>query len=129
MTGTLPLDVLTTRLQTQPPGEPRIGVAGMARRIWAEGGIGAFWRGYVAAVILSSNPAINYTVFDSVKAAMERAVRRRGRRTRPGVPLLSALELFVAGAVAKAVATIITYPLIRAKVLLMACAKKNQQHN
>ena len=63
--------------------------------------------------MLCINPAITYTVFEQLKARWL-ARRRGGKRARS----LSTAEAFWIGAFAKAVATVVTYPYIRAKVLL-----------
>ena len=76
------------------------------------------WKGLVPALLLCTNPAIHYTVYDVCKAHL---VRYKRTRTKPAAPsqVLSVTEAFLVGLVAKFVATILTYPLIRAKILLM----------
>jgi len=76
------------------------------------------WKGLVPALLLCTNPAIHYTVYDVCKAHV---VRYKRTRTKPAAPsqVLSVTEAFLVGLVAKFVATILTYPLIRAKILLM----------
>jgi solute carrier family 25 (peroxisomal adenine nucleotide transporter), member 17 len=73
-----------------------------------------FWRGLWPALLLCSNPAIHYTVYDAVKA---RYISRRGAgRTSD----LTMYEAFLLGWIAKFISTIATYPLIAAKSKLMA---------
>ena len=73
-----------------------------------------FWKGIIPSLLLCSNPAIHYTVFDVIKAQVLKA------RSSPN---LSMPQAFLLGIVAKFVATIATYPLIRAKVMLMVTTR------
>lgn len=120
---------------------PRQSFAAVAGELYREGGgIGRFWRGFAPSLILTCNPAINYTAFDLLKALW---LRRRDAAAAsvigPGGPgsggmgaagasgtarrgtggFLNPLEAFLVAAAAKSLATVITYPLIRAKVVLM----------
>ncbi|KAL3944325.1 MAG: hypothetical protein SGBAC_001618 [Bacillariaceae sp.] len=74
------------------------------------------WKGLVPALLLCSNPSIHYTTFDLTKA------RILARRKQEGYKL-SMLESFLIGLFSKFVATILTYPLIRAKVILMVTSE------
>lgn len=76
----------------------------------------SLWKGLTPALLLCSNPSINYTVFDIAK---NQILSKRHRTT----PSLSMPEAFVVGLFAKFVATIATYPLIRAKVILMVTSE------
>ncbi|CAN0448376.1 unnamed protein product, partial [Hapterophycus canaliculatus] len=114
-------------------------VASVTGDLYREGGgIGRFWRGFIPSLILTCNPAINYTAFDMLKALWLRrrrpdpsaaaaaaaaaaasagvAANARGGGA-PG--FLNPLEAFLVAAAAKSLATLVTYPLIRAKVVLM----------
>jgi hypothetical protein len=75
--------------------------------------LSSLWKGLTPSLLLCSNPAIHYTSFDLVKAYM----LQRHRHTAKTQLTLS--EAFVSGLLAKFIATMATYPLIRAKVLLM----------
>eukprot|EP01052_Picozoa_sp_SAG31_P020811 SAG31_NODE_1581_length_7834_cov_11.737298_5_plen_90_part_00 len=51
-TAVMPLDVISTRIQTQLEGTKQVrSIVGVAREIWAEGGAVAFYRGLPAAVL------------------------------------------------------------------------------
>jgi adenine nucleotide transporter 17 len=69
-------------------------------------------RSYYAALgpslFLSVNPGLQYAIFDQVKNFMT--------KKRPG-KALAAMEAFVLGAFSKCVATMVTYPAIRGKVI------------
>ena len=100
----------------------------MVMQIYAEGGVAAFWQGYPAAANVSLfHAGLNHALIDFFKTRLEQRVQGT-RQARPGAPLLNALELFFAGAMAKVIATLFTYPLIRAKVVMMACDKEDKGH-
>ncbi len=130
------MDVVVTRLQVAPsgPGQQRPTFREMVRVIWEEGrhrnGNGAggkaayeqlfwrlarFWHGLLPALILTINPAINYATFDLLKAVvpLPPGKKRHGPR-----------EMFAIGMLSKFCATLVTYPLIRAKVMMMADTKR-----
>jgi hypothetical protein len=79
----------------------------------------SLWKGLTPALLLCSNPSINYTVFDIAKT---RLLARRQKSINSG---LSMPEAFLLGLFAKFVATIATYPLIRAKVILVVTSEKS----
>jgi hypothetical protein len=90
----------------------------ISKEIYAENGIFSFWKGFIPSLVLVSNPSINFTVFDRLKLQLQRLRMKKTGAKR--LASLSALEAFVLAAVAKAIATIVTYPVIRAKVLMQA---------
>jgi hypothetical protein len=94
----------------------------------------SLWNGLLPALMLCTNPAIQYTLYDTLKAAW--LVRRRYRgqsgqflrhQQEPVLSdnpkrrqhSLSMPEAFACGVISKFIATMITYPLIRCKVMLM----------
>lgn len=113
--STMPLEVLSTRLQAGTMQDE--GLSAMTRRILKEEGLAGLFKGYWFNVILCINPAIQNTVFDQVKAATLNAKSGGDRAVKA---VLSPLEAFLLGALAKAVATVITYPLVRLKTILQA---------
>lgn len=76
------------------------------------------WSGIRPSLLLCSNPSIHFTVFDSMKDVILKHKTDMNARLTMG-------EAFCIGLVAKFAATIATYPLIRAKVMLMVAKKKN----
>jgi hypothetical protein len=76
------------------------------------------WKGLIPALLLCSNPSIHYTTYDVLKNRLLSRSYNRGNGTR-----LSMSQSFVLGLVSKFVATIVTYPLIRAKVILMVTSE------
>ena len=77
----------------------------------------SLWNGLLPAILLCSNPAIQYTMYDTVKSSL--LVHRQQNRAQSGTSSLSMIEAFACGLISKFVATIVTYPLIRAKVMMM----------
>ena len=80
-----------------------------------------YWKGLVPALLLCSNPAINYTVYDVIKSRVLQLLQlhhHKQQNTEDRIRL-SMIQSFRVGLVAKLIATIITYPLIRAKVMMM----------
>jgi len=87
----------------------------------------SLWSGLFPSLLLCSNPSIHYTVFDTLKSSvLQRKADRRNRLgTAEGEDRLSMGEAFLIGIMAKFAATIVTYPLIRAKIMLMCNSKKS----
>ena len=111
-----------------PTAVATTGALGTCRRIVAEHGVGGLYGGAAAFVVLCMRPAIQFVCFERLKDAILRgrspcatgaAVGGRGAPQQ-----LSAVEAFACGAVARAVATVIIYPYIRAKVLAMTASKE-----
>uniref|UniRef100_A0A7R9ZFS4 ADP,ATP carrier protein n=1 Tax=Pseudictyota dubia TaxID=2749911 RepID=A0A7R9ZFS4_9STRA len=98
------------------------------RDIIKKEGFGQLWSGTWASLVLVSNPAIQFFLYEQLKIYLVSSRFKRRRETGAlGLLSLSAVEAFVVGAVAKGVATIITYPLQLAQVLLRL--QKNQDAN
>eukprot|EP00271_Cylindrocystis_brebissonii_P005026 TRINITY_DN1697_c0_g5_i1.p1 TRINITY_DN1697_c0_g5~~TRINITY_DN1697_c0_g5_i1.p1 ORF type:complete len:451 (-),score=88.01 TRINITY_DN1697_c0_g5_i1:1392-2744(-) len=123
---TQPLDTISARMQTSDAGTAK-GFGAMLR----ERGLRQAYDGLGASLLLTTNPAIQYTVFEQLKERLlTREHQRRARRqvaakAKAGfveqvlAPVaLSAFSAFVLGALSKTIATVITYPLIRCKVLM-----------
>ncbi|DAZ93079.1 TPA: hypothetical protein N0F65_007983 [Lagenidium giganteum] len=143
MSMTLPLEVINTRAQTQSTDDEddsnddpkatkqpasqhqkKKSIWELSQEIYAEDGLLSFWKGYIPSLVLVSNPAINYTAFDKLKLRLQQSKMVASSSKR--LSSLTMWEAFVLGAIAKAIATIMTYPVIRAKVLMQA-QKKNQE--
>lgn len=119
--------------------------------------LSAFWKGLFPSILLCANPSVHYTVYDVVKSVILRrkiATMRNGISARRGggccgidndgndektnekrlledstkaKAKLTMMEAFVIGLIAKFVATVITYPLIRAKVMLMVSEEEEEE--
>ncbi|XP_010485964.1 PREDICTED: peroxisomal adenine nucleotide carrier 1-like [Camelina sativa] len=111
-----PLDTASSRMQTSEFGESK----GLWKTL-TEGTWGDAFDGLGISLLLTSNPAIQYTVFDQLKQHLlkqKNAKAENGSTSSPVV--LSAFMAFVLGAVSKSVATVLTYPAIRCKVMIQA---------
>ncbi|CBZ54574.1 hypothetical protein NCLIV_050020 [Neospora caninum Liverpool] len=123
---TAPLEVISTNVQTTG-----LDYRSVIRKIFRQQGIRGFYRGFAASLILCSNPAITNACFDRLKLLLQVVVAAQARRnvdpildeetpidlTQRLAPVTPA-QAFCLGALSKALATVITYPYIRSKVLL-----------
>ncbi|KAI9189775.1 hypothetical protein H9P43_001208 [Blastocladiella emersonii ATCC 22665] len=103
---TIPVSVVITRQQTTPPSR-RMSFRDTWLSIVRDEGVTGLWKGLKPSMVLVSNPAITYGMFERLKQLVT-----KGDATRA----LSAGEVFFIGAAAKTLATVVTYPLIMAKV-------------
>lgn len=109
---TCPLWVANTRIKLQknasakdPSIKPYKGLIDCMERIYKEEGVEALWNGAGSSLMLVSNPTINFVVYDKVKQVMDNRAKDAGRK------FLTSFEIFCTGAIAKALATILTYPI------------------
>ncbi|KAK8201578.1 ADP/ATP carrier protein [Zalaria obscura] len=106
---TIPIAVVTTRQQTQPKGEKKGMIATAKEVVHSEDGWTGLWRGMKASLVLVVNPAITYGAYQRLRDVLY-----------PGKANLRPHEAFFLGAMSKALATILTQPLIVAKVGLQS---------
>lgn len=76
-------------------------------QIIANEGVGTLWNGTLPSLVLVFNPAVQFMFYE----AMKRKAGRGGKR-------ISSLEIFLIGAIAKAIATTATYPLQTVQAIL-----------
>jgi adenine nucleotide transporter 17 len=120
---TLPIWLVNTRMALARKGE-YAGVWDAMQKIHAEEGLKGFYRGLVPSLILVSNPAIQFVVYEQMIAlytkAAQRALQVAGTAASGSAvsaaastaPVrLSSWQYFFLGAFAKAVATVATYPI------------------
>ncbi|KAI8866967.1 mitochondrial carrier [Ramicandelaber brevisporus] len=105
---TIPVSVVATRQQTTVTPS-RSGLMDTVREIVAEDGWTGLWTGLRPSLVLTINPTITYGFFEQFKTAYLNAKQKTS---------LSALEVFIIGALTKSIATVVTYPYIMAKVRL-----------
>ncbi|XP_019962100.2 peroxisomal membrane protein PMP34 [Paralichthys olivaceus] len=106
---TTPLWVVNTRLKLQGSkfrnADIRTtnysGILDAFVQIVRQEGVGALWNGTFPSLLLVLNPAIQFMIYEGLKRHLKRGAPRE----------LSSIEVFIIGAVAKAVATTVTYPL------------------
>ena len=116
---TLPIDCVTTAIQTDDKNRGAFVLLGT---ILSEKGIGGFYKGIQAYTVLCLKPAIQYTVYEQVKKIVLAARRVNSHNSRQQLvdESLSAAEAFFLGMFARIVATMLTYPYLRAKVMLQS---------
>lgn len=124
---TLPIWLVNTRMTVQRGPQQYRGLWDAVRRIHAEEGFAGFYRGLLPSLILVSNPAIQFVVYEQcIRIMSKRAAAAAALATAaqgvavaggaaaasaaPAVVHLSSLQYFMLGAFAKAVATVATYP-------------------
>ncbi|KAF3568460.1 hypothetical protein DY000_02011226 [Brassica cretica] len=110
---TQPLDTASSRMQTSEFGN--------AKGFWktlTEGTWGDAYDGMGITLLLTPNPAIQYTVFDQLKQNL--VEKRKAKAKKDSSPVvISSFMAFLLGAISKSAATVITYPLIRYALLLI----------
>ncbi|CAI0551446.1 unnamed protein product [Linum tenue] len=112
--ATQPLDTASSRMQTSAFGK--------SKGLWdtlTEGDWSNAFDGLGISLLLTSNPAIQYTVFDQLKLKF-----LKGNQAS-----LSAFTAFLLGALSKSIATCLTYPAIRCKVMIQAAEADENNHN
>ena len=125
---TTPLWVVGTRLATQRKkastgganSKPYLGIADCLSRIMSEEGVPALWKGVGPSLILVSNPSIQFVAYERLRGPMQEMAEKRGSP-------LSNLEFFIMGFIAKAIATILTYPLQIAQSKMRANRNKEDK--
>jgi len=85
--------------------KPYTGMIDCMTRIAKEEGVHSLWNGMSSSLMLVSNPTIHWVVYDKVKIAVSERALALGRKN------LTSFEIFMTGAIAKALATIFTYPI------------------
>jgi hypothetical protein len=94
-----------------------LSIGQVVNQVYSQDGLMGFYTGWWTSFVTSLNPAIQNTLFDQMKAAY------LAKQTRS---FLSMAESFWLGAFAKAVATVVTFPYSRAKVMLTTAATKKR---
>ncbi|GAA6075134.1 peroxisomal membrane protein PMP34 [Tachysurus ichikawai] len=85
-------------------------------QIIADEGIGALWNGTLPSLLLVFNPAVQFMFYE----AMKRRAGQNGQK-------ISSLQIFIIGAIAKAIATTATYPLQTIQSILRFGQHKSQE--
>ncbi|ORY37040.1 mitochondrial carrier [Rhizoclosmatium globosum] len=104
---TTPISVIATRQQTCANEKSSIT---LFFEIIRNEGVSKLWSGFPASLVLTVNPALTYGLFERVQGIV-----LLGRQN-TGSTSMSPAESFLVGAITKAIATVVTYPYIMAKV-------------
>lgn len=86
------------------------------RRIIKQEGVAALWNGTAPSLMLVCNPTIQFVMYEALKRRCVRVFNTAE---------LSSLTLFLIGAAAKAIATIVTYPVQVLQSRLRVCDVRN----
>ncbi|KAG4975211.1 hypothetical protein JHK87_032032 [Glycine soja] len=92
------------------------GTSQVIQEIYSEAGILGFWKGVLPTLIMVSNPSIQFMLYE----AMLVKLRKRRAWSKKGSNGVTALEIFLIGALAKLGATVVTYPILVVKARLQA---------
>ncbi|KAM4055401.1 mitochondrial carrier protein [Hirsutella rhossiliensis] len=106
---TIPVAVVTTRQQTAKGNECKSLMATAREVVDGPDGVTGLWRGLKASLVLVVNPAITYGAYERLSSIFF-----------PVESKLKPWQAFLLGALSKALATIVTQPLIVAKVGLQS---------
>ena len=120
---TIPVSVITTRQQTSAKGAQHGLIATGKEIVKSEDGWSGLWRGLKASLILVINPSITYGAYQKLRLYLfggKSKLRPWEAFGTYSVVIMSRLTFAVLGASAKALATIVTQPLIVAKVGLQS---------
>ncbi|XP_038888850.1 peroxisomal adenine nucleotide carrier 1-like [Benincasa hispida] len=120
---TQPLDTASSRMQTSAFGKSK----GLFKTL-TEGSWSDAFDGLGISLLLTANPAIQYTVFDQLKQNILEGKKNKSEQGSPPV-VLSAFTAFVIGAISKSIATVLTYPAIRCKVMIQAAHDDDTKEN
>ncbi|PQQ21668.1 peroxisomal adenine nucleotide carrier 1-like [Prunus yedoensis var. nudiflora] len=105
---TQPLDTASSKMQTSEFGKSKGLWKTLSEGTWIEA-----FDGLGISLLLTSNPSIQYTVFDQLKQRLLRGQLSKRTGTESSPEALSAFSAFVLGAVSKCIASCFTYPAIR----------------
>ncbi|XP_009590353.1 peroxisomal nicotinamide adenine dinucleotide carrier-like [Nicotiana tabacum] len=95
---------------------PPFGTTNAIQEVYGEAGIWGFWKGVFPTLIMVSNPSIQFMLYETLL----KKIRKRRASSNKGANDVTALEIFLLGAVAKLGATVVTYPLLVVKSRLQA---------
>ncbi|KAK6145463.1 hypothetical protein DH2020_022283 [Rehmannia glutinosa] len=133
---TNPIWVVVTRMQTHtkksqpnftgsPSSEevvlaavepPPFGTSHAIQEVYGEAGVLGFWKGVFPTLIMVSNPSIQFMLYETLL----KKLKKRRLSSSKGNNDVTALEIFLLGALAKLGATVVTYPLLVVKARLQA---------
>lgn len=112
---THPLDTASSRMQTSEFGKSKGLMKFLSEGSWNEA-----YDGLGISLLLTANPSIQYTAFDQLKQRMLKRRMSNKEGTESSPEALSALSAFVLGALSKCIATCLTYPAVRCKVMIQS---------
>ncbi|KAL2922534.1 Peroxisomal adenine nucleotide carrier 2 [Bienertia sinuspersici] len=115
---TQPLDTASSKMQTSEFGK--------SKGLWntlTEGKWSNAFDGLGVSLLLTANPSIQYTIFDQLKNKLLNT--KKNSDSSPQA--LSASTAFLLGALSKTIATCLTYPAIRCKIVIQAAEVEEEK--
>lgn len=113
---TQPLDTASSKMQTSDFGKSNGLWESLSEGSWSEA-----FDGLGISLLLTSNPSIQFTTFDQLKQRLlKKKTNKKGDNSLPSPETLSVFSAFVLGAISKCIATCLTYPAIRCKVVIQS---------
>lgn len=117
-------EVNTTPSSSTTVSSSSLTLTGSAVELWRESGFKGFYRGLLPTLVMVINPTLQYVLLEWLLAQS----RGRSGRSRPsslaqgrnGPKKLTSLQLFALSALAKAGATVLTYPMLVVKTRVNA---------
>ncbi|KAK7276366.1 hypothetical protein RIF29_17505 [Crotalaria pallida] len=97
------------------------GTTNVVQEVYDEAGVLGFWKGVLPTLIMVSNPSIQFMLYETMLGKL----KKRRAQSKKGSNGVTALEIFLLGALAKLGATVVTYPLLVVKARLQARQVKN----
>ncbi|KAL2248889.1 peroxisomal nicotinamide adenine dinucleotide carrier [Sesamum indicum] len=95
---------------------PPYGTSHVIQEVYDEAGVLGFWKGVFPTLIMVSNPSIQFMLYETLLKKLKKRRLSSGK----GNNNVTALEIFLLGALAKLGATVVTYPLLVVKSRLQA---------
>ncbi|GAU39530.1 hypothetical protein TSUD_223000 [Trifolium subterraneum] len=92
------------------------GTSHVIQEVYDEAGVLGFWKGVLPTLVMVSNPSIQFMLYETLLAKL-----KKGRASNS----VTAIEIFLLGAIAKLGATVVTYPLLVVKARLQARQVQN----
>jgi adenine nucleotide transporter 17 len=149
---TLPLDCWTTYIQTHSQNSTTTttttttttnknhGPLAMFLALLSEKGWAGLYKGWQTYYVLCFKPALQYTVFEQVKTMVlqqrrlfQQLQQQQQQHSKPlslsNTTSLGAMESFLLGMLARVVATVLTFPYVRAKVVLQTQSTTNDTNS
>ncbi|KAK8935129.1 Peroxisomal nicotinamide adenine dinucleotide carrier [Platanthera zijinensis] len=111
-----PLPSVCSEGRTVVAEPSRYGIFDVIKELYDEAGLLGLWKGVFPTLIMVCNPAIQFMLYE----AMLKKLKKDRASNMKGAEGLTAVEIFLFGAVAKLGATFATYPLLVVKSRLQA---------
>lgn len=106
-------EACSTRSESEKDRVPRrrLSIWQVVRLIWREeNGLKGFYRGVVPSLLLISNPAVQFAVYERLIKLCKRTLGANSKTFSGPLPDLSSWQYFIIAAIAKAAATVLSYP-------------------